>query len=205
MSRRSWAAARDWCAGLPTVWLLVINVLGFQLAWWACVVGRSAGLPLAVALLAWSVWLAPKPARAVALLLACTLIGLACDGLLLGSHLLRLVDVPACDVTRPGQWLQVGCRPAAAPRPGLVLLLAPPWMAVLWPLLGSTLNHSMAWLQRRPVLAALLGAAGGLASYEAGARLGAVEMVDPTTCRIVIAAAWAVLMPGLLALAARLR
>jgi hypothetical protein len=162
-------------------------------------------LPLAAALLAWSVWLAPRPARAIALLLACTLVGLVGDGLLLGSGLLRLVDVPACDVARPGHWLQVACRPAAAPLPGLVLLLPPPWMAVLWPLLGSTLDHSMAWLQRRPALAAVLGAAGGLVSYEAGARLGAVEMVDATTCRVVIAAAWALLMPGLLALAARLR
>jgi hypothetical protein len=78
-------------------------------------------------------------------------------------------------------------------------------MAVLWALLGSTLNHSMAWLQGRWLLAAVLGSVGGLASYEAGVRLGAVEMVDVVACRWSLGLGWALLMPALLALARRWR
>lgn len=192
------------CLALPPLVLLVINVLGFQLAWIACVTLRAPGLLVALPVLAWFVWLAPRPARAVGLLTVCTLIGLLCDGLLLGSGLLRMVGLPTCgDGMLPG-WLHVACSAPAPPwRTGI--LLAPAWMAVLWPLLGTTLNHSMAWLQGRWLLAAVAGGIGGLASYEAGVRLGAVEMVDVAACRWLLGLGWALLMPALLVLARRWR
>ncbi|MBK6851647.1 MAG: DUF2878 domain-containing protein [Burkholderiales bacterium] len=184
--------------------LLIINVLGFQLGWIACVTLRSPGLLVALPVLAWFVWQAPRPARAVGLLLACTSIGLLADGLMLGSGLLRLVGLPSCGDGLPADWLHLAC--SAPPPPWRAgLLLAPAWMAVLWPLLGSTLNQSMAWLQGRWWLAAVLGGVGGLASYEAGVRLGAIEMVDVAACRWLLGLGWAVLMPALLALARRWR
>jgi hypothetical protein len=195
---------RAQCVALPPLALLVINVLGFQLGWVACVSWRTPGLLVALPVLAWFVWVSERPARAVGLLLACTLVGLLCDGLLLGSGLLRLVGLPGCGDGLAGGWLQVACSAPSPPwRTGL--LLAPAWMAVLWALLGSTLNHSMAWLQGRWLLAAVLGGVGGLASYEAGVRLGAVEMVDVVACRWSLGLGWALLMPALLALARRWR
>jgi hypothetical protein len=195
---------RAYCRRLPPPALLIINVLGFQLGWIACVTLRSPGLLVAGPVLAWFVWLSPRPMRAAGLLLVCTLVGLLCDGLLLGSGLLRLGGLPACTQGLLNDALFVAC--SAPPPPWRTgLLLAPAWMAVLWTLLGSSLNHSMAWLQGRWLLAAVLGGVGGLASYEAGVRLGAVEMVDVAACRWLIGLGWALLMPALLALARRLR
>ncbi|MEY2688549.1 MAG: hypothetical protein RL375_2747 [Pseudomonadota bacterium] len=195
---------RGRCRALPPTVLLIVNVLGFQLGWIACVTLRAPGLLVALPVLAWFVWLSPLPARAAAWLLCCTGIGLLCDGLLLGSGLLRLVGLPVCEGGLAWGWLHLACSSPPPPwRTGLVL--APAWMAVLWPLLGSTLDRSMAWLQGRWWLAAALGGVGGLASYEAGARLGAVEMVDVATSRWLLGLGWALLMPLLLVLARRWR
>ena len=52
---------------------------------------------------------------------------------------------------------------------------APYWMVALWGAFATTLNHSLRWLTRRPVFAALFGAVGGPIAYSAGVQLGALE------------------------------
>ena len=52
---------------------------------------------------------------------------------------------------------------------------APLWILLLWAGLALTLNHSLAWLQSRLVLAAVLGGVSSPLSYLAAARLGAVD------------------------------
>lgn len=63
---------------------------------------------------------------------------------------------------------------------------------------------SLRWLQPRPLLAAVLGLVGGPLAWYAGARLGALELPDPSLALSVLGAGWAALMPLLLWLASRL-
>jgi hypothetical protein len=78
--------------------------------------------------------------------------------------------------------------------PGLWL---PAWLVVLWLAFALVLPHVSGFLQRLPVYAwSVLGALGGTLSYRAGAALGAVEFgQSPWISSIVLALAWAVLLP----------
>jgi hypothetical protein len=78
------------------------------------------------------------------------------------------------------------------------------WLVALWALFATTLNGSLRMLQPRPWLAAALGAVGGPLAYYAGARLGALQLVEPLAMIATLALAWALATPLLLTLARRL-
>lgn len=74
--------------------------------------------------------------------------------------------------------------------------LAPAWIAALWILLAATFDASLGWLERRPWLCAVLGAAASPLSFTAGARLGAVELTVPAPPGLVaLSALWFVALP----------
>ncbi|MBU3736613.1 MAG: DUF2878 domain-containing protein [Methylobacterium sp.] len=149
------------------------NMVGFQAVWWACALYGNAG--------AWAslVWLAAhlvwhrRHANEVLVVLACLSIGMIVDSTLMHTGWLRFND----------------------PSHGL-----PFWLCVIWACFGATMNHSMQPLQQRIWLATLLGAVGGPMSYYAGTALGRVSFADTTSTLIVLAAVWAVMLPGLLCL-----
>ncbi|WP_218563891.1 DUF2878 domain-containing protein [Marinospirillum perlucidum] len=155
---------------------LLANLVLFQLGWFACVLGgMSAWLVLPMCFVALHLlWLA-EPGEALFLILVAALGGLV-DSL----------------------WMQAGWMEF----PGWSAPWLPGWLLILWLLFATTLKHSLAWLQGRWWLAALLGALGGSSSYYAGALLGAAEFPRslPTTL-MLLALAWAVIFPGLLWLA----
>jgi hypothetical protein len=72
--------------------------------------------------------------------------------------------------------------------------VAPYWMLSLWIAFATTLNHSLGWLTRRPVAAALAGAAGGPLAYLAGEKLGALELSHPSVSLPVIGLLWLLAM-----------
>jgi len=79
---------------------------------------------------------------------------------------------------------------------------APLWILMLWAGLALTLNHSLAWLQSRLVLAAVLGGVSSPFSYMAAARLGAVNIVTESGVWFVgLGLSWAIALPLLLWLA----
>lgn len=82
--------------------------------------------------------------------------------------------------------------------------LPPLWMTCLWPVLGTTLMHAFKILQHRPVLSSALGAFSGSASYIAGTRITDVAFFSELWGPLVLAALWAMLLPLLLLLAAKL-
>ncbi len=77
-------------------------------------------------------------------------------------------------------------------------------MIALWANFATTLNLSLAGLQTRPWLAALLGLVCGPLAYWGGAGLGAMTFITPLPALITLALGWALLTPLLLALAATL-
>ncbi len=83
--------------------------------------------------------------------------------------------------------------------------IAPVWVLMLWLQLGTTLRYSLAWLSRRYVLAAALGAAGGPVAFLAGERLGAATWGEPRwLTALSLAVVWGAATPLLVFVADRI-
>lgn len=131
---------------------LLLNALHFEAGWLLCVLGGSWVAAIAGGgLLAWHLWRSGLPGewRFIAIF---ALLGLVIDG---GLHLLGGFDFG-------NQALIVG--------------LLPLWLWMLWPLFATLVYHSLAWLWRYPLLAALCGAISGPLSYYGGALLAGVNI-----------------------------
>jgi len=163
----------------------VANFLFFQIGWFATVAGAGLGFPwagpiLATVLVAFQLAVAPDRGGRLRTVVAVAALGTLLDTVLRWTG---VTDFPG--------W-------PATPWP------CPPWITALWALYATTLGSSLAWLQGRPVPAALLGAVSGPLSYLAGERLGAVVLApDPVQRWGVLALAWAVAVPVTLAIARR--
>lgn len=81
---------------------------------------------------------------------------------------------------------------------------APYWIVAMWMLFATTLNVSLRWLRNRTALAVVLGAIAGPLSFYGGAQLGGVVFLDQRAGLIALSVGWAVMMPTLIILAARL-
>jgi hypothetical protein len=163
---------------------LIVNVVAFQVGWFACVLGAAHGWPwggtaAALVITAWHVARVARPAQEAKLILATVLLGALWDSTLAALGWLTFLSGV------------------------LVQGTAPHWILGMYALFATTLNVSLDWLKNRWLVAAILGGAAGPASYWAGARLGAVEMADPLTALIALGVGWAVMMPLLMALAQR--
>jgi len=168
----------------PTLRHKIGNFIVFQGAWTVAVVGAAHSLPLAglaaiAAAVLWHLAVVSEPRREVRLVAAVSLVGLAFETLRL------LQGDVAYPSGQPVAWLP------------------PYWLVALWSLLAIALNVSLRWLRGRLWLAALLGLFAGPLSFAAGARLGGARFVDERSALITLAAGWFVLMPLLMAMAAR--
>jgi apolipoprotein D and lipocalin family protein len=162
------------------------NIVAYQIAWFACVLGAAYGMPwigAATALTVVAAHLALVDKRTVELKLIGTavIVGLLVDTALLRSDALRFVS---------GTWPEG---------------IAPYWMLSLWAAFATTLNHSLHWIVRRPLIATLLGAIGGPLAYLAGARLGALHLAAPQTALPLIGVTWGIAMAALSLIAMRLQ
>lgn len=153
-----------------------MNFLAYQLAWFAVILGAAQGFAwagAAVALIVAAVHgLRHRQRFEWKLMGLAALIGILVDSTLAITGQVRFAQAWPED-------------------------LAPYWMLCLWIAFATTLNHSLRWLMHRPVAAALAGAVGGPLAYLAGARLGALVIVTPTTTLPLIALLW---MPAMIAL-----
>jgi len=101
-------------------------------------------------------------------------------------------------------WIKLGWLEFAASWPSADT--APLWILLLWAGLALTLNHSLAWLQSRLFLAALLGGLASPFSYMAAAQLGAVKIMTESWLWFAgLSVSWAIAMPLLLWLAKQLK
>jgi len=160
----------------------VINVVLFQAAWFAAVLGAARGTlwlgPLCmIPVLAVHLALQENRRGEVKLLLAAGMLGFLFD-----------TAFVAGGVFTPLQHL--------FPRP-----FSPPWMICLWLNFAATLNVSMAWLRGQYILAAAFGAVGGPLAYYSGAKLGATEGLPTTTGMLLLAIGWGIMTPLLVWLA----
>jgi len=158
---------------------LLASVIAFYVGWFASAAGAARGMP----------WLGPVVVAGILVAYLCVvarsrqLLGLALATALLG--LLVECALIALDAVRyPGK--------------SEARFLCPAWMIALWINLGLVLPFALAWLRRRYLLAGLLGAAAGPASYAAGARLGAIELNPSAPYSLtLLAIAWGAALPAL--------
>ena len=162
---------------------ILINVIAFQVGWFACILGAAHGLPLlgpavVAILLGFHLFLMPDARRETRLLVTASLIGFALDSF----------------QSALGVFSFAGS--------GMAAWVSPPWMIALWPNFATTLRTSLRWLAGRYSLAAVLGVVAGPLSYYAGAQLGALTL-HPTLAVSLIAFAvvWGITLPILLWLA----
>ena len=164
---------------------LIKNFIGFQIGWFACVVGAAQGYSL-VAVAVASIIVILHLLRdnnlysELCLIISAVFIGIMWESLLLASG-----------------WFAYASSGGAS--------IAPIWLVAMWALFATTINHSMAWLKNRYFLALLLGAVFGPLAFIAGENLGAVVFLDRTMALTLLAVGWAVLMPLLLWLAERFK
>jgi apolipoprotein D and lipocalin family protein len=164
----------------------VYNIVAYQIAWFACVLSAAYGVPwigaaVAIAVVVVHIGLVDKRTAELKLIGAAVVVGLLVDTVLLRSEALRFVS---------GTWPEG---------------FAPYWMLSLWAAFATTLNHSLRWVARRPLVATLLGAIGGPLAYLAGAKLGALHLEALQSALPLIGVAWGIAMVALSLLAMRLQ
>lgn len=162
---------------------LVANVLGFQAVWFASVIGAANGLPwagpvtaaiYAAAHFAWT----PDRQGDLRMLAIALLMGVVADSLLAATGVLAFAS--------PWPWT----------------FAAPVWILAMWAGFALTLNHSMAFLRERWLVAAAFGALGGpLAYWGAAQGFDAVDFGRGLPMALAaLAVVWGVAMPALYAL-----
>ncbi|MEE4183770.1 DUF2878 domain-containing protein [Pseudomonas viridiflava] len=158
----------------------IANALLFQAGWFACVLGsNSYWLLIAVgALLIHFLWVSSWAAEGRLVLLV-TLVGTVLDSV--------LMTLGVFDFGTGGY-------------------LIPLWLILLWAILGTTLNHCLAWTATPVWRAAVLGAIGGPMSYYAGSQLAQVHLpLGFWPSMTLLALIWAAVFPLLQWLAASVR
>lgn len=164
---------------------MFINFAAFQIGWFSSVIGAAKQMPWLgpvafLVVLALHLQQARRPHIELGLVAVCGVVGIFFDSLLV---ILGWVTYPSGQISE---------------------FLAPYWIVMMWMLFGTTLNLSMRWLKGRPFIAGLFGAVGGPASYVAGQKLGGIVFLDYFAAMVALAIGWAIFMPLLLILAARL-
>ena len=190
-------APLGWSGKSASLSRALVNLLGFQAAWFACVGGAGRGWPTLGPFVV-ALWLAlhvarldgrggrgaggraAERSRELKLLASAVMLGCALDGTLaLGG----VIAFPA------------HAGPAVP---------TTPWMAALWAAFAATLRHSLDWARRRYALGAVAGALIGPLAYAAGEALGAITVAPPPFGWLMVAAEWALAIPLLLWLRERL-
>ena len=164
---------------------LLLNFALFHIGWLACVVGAASNMSLlgssiALLLIAVHLFTVANFRAELYLVLAAVVIGFVWETLLLSQ-----------------QWL-------AYAGASLSSNLAPYWLVIMWALFATTINVSMAWMKNRWLLAVVMGAIFGPMAFIAGEKLGAVEFLDNQRALIALSFGWAILMPLILWVAAKI-
>lgn len=163
---------------------LLVNVVAYQCAWFACVVGMARQLPAFALVVALAVLLlhlsqARIPQREAMLVGIAAAAGALFESALVASGWVRVQGATLLDGNLP------------------IL------MVVLWGVFATTLNVALRPLRSRYVLGAVLAAIGAPLAYYAGSRMGAIQWVQMLPALALISIGWAVLMPLLMRSAQR--
>ncbi len=163
----------------------LINAIGFQTAWWACVAGVGHGLEVSAlaycsALAAAHLVYVDKRWQELQLAAVALAIGVGVDTALQYFSVIHFYGWALWDVS-------------------------PFWLWALWVLFAMTLNASLSFLKTQPLW--LSGSAGllfGPLTYYAGAKLGAASFDASVTHVLALALAWMLALPVMVMVATRI-
>jgi len=164
----------------------LLNCVGFQIVWLVTAWGAGQNLP----------WLGPLALLVFAALHLATSPTRQRDLRMLALALPLGLIVDSSFVL--AGWLDYAS-------PGPLPWLAPAWILAMWLGFALTLHHSMAFLDGRPLAAALLGLVGGPLAYWGAARgFDSVDLsAPPLQVYAALALAWALALPLMYALEAQ--
>lgn len=149
---------------------MLLNIAMFQVGWAACVLGGNTiavVYTLIAVLMHFQFFIKNKVELYI--ILAFTSVGVIWDSLLIYFGALSFSNSPVS---------------------------APLWLACLWLLFACTLNHSLAWLKSKLLIAAFLGAVAAPLSYLAGIKLGAASvLISLPVSMLIIALGWMLILP----------
>lgn len=154
----------------------LLNALGFQAGWWACIAGVGRGLEVealvfCLGLMSLHVYFSKYPLLEVKIGLVALLLGILVDSGL--------------------QYFSVMVFYGWALGP-----LSPFWLWTLWVMFALTLNSSLAFLKNQSlILSACLGLIFGPMTYYAGAKLGAADLDGSISHIVGLGVAWMLAMP----------
>jgi hypothetical protein len=162
---------------------MYVNIIAFQIGWFACVLGGAnhlawLGTLVAMVILTRHIVTSENVIFEFRLITIAMIIGLVFDSI---PQSLGWITFAPVDF-----W------PDALP---------PPWMIILWGLFASTMNISLSWLKTKFWLALILGATAGPITYWSGSRFGALQLVQPLSAMIYLSLGWALAVPTLLKIA----
>lgn len=155
---------------------VIINAVLFQITWFACALGSANNL----------LW----PA-----LLACgVLAAYQLNNKNRHSSDLRLIAISvALGLVIDTIWVQLNLIGYSAHVP--FENIAPLWIIVLWVGFAMTINHSLSWLDKHPLLPAICGLIFAPLAYFGGVKFGALHFIgDPIIITVALGIAWAIAM-----------
>lgn len=162
---------------------MFVNIIAFQIGWFACVLGGAndlswLGALIGIIILALHIRISQNKGFETQLIMMAMMMGLVFDSIpkSLGWIMFTPVDF----------W------PNA---------LSPPWMVMLWGLFATTMNMSLSWLKNKLRLAFILGAIAGPLTYWSGERFGALHLSQPLFVMLYLSFGWALAVPVLLKIA----
>jgi len=153
----------------------IFNILGFQVSWWACVLGVKHGQPY---------------------------VGPICMALFIVIHFfyfkvnlleIRLIAFFAIIGTTIDTGLAYSGLLSYNGLYSQNLLLAPLWITAMWCGFCATVNHSLSWLKGRGFASFLMGAVFGPLSYIAGEKFNAISFHSSILIiNVVLAIVWGI-------------
>jgi len=168
---------------LKNIW----NVISVDIGWGACVLGAAWGyhwLGVVVLLLLLIIHIAVIERNKIRTVFIIALISIA-TGFLADTLLILLGTV------EPNRWL--------IPPPFTAL-----WDLMIWVNFSLSLDRALRFLQKKPFLAAVLGAIIAPPTYYAAGRLGALRFSEPSYLGLIwVGATWFFVMPWLALMAKR--
>ena len=158
----------------------IINIIGFNIGWWACVLGAANDLPylgpvVMILFLIVHHYLFVSDIQEIYLVLIIGAIGTITDSLLFLS----------------GSFIYAGAYSNE-------ILIAPMWITAMWAGFSATVNHSMSWLKDKWLLMVICGIVFGPAAFFTGEKFGAIEFhLSALFSVLVIAIVYGILMPAI--------
>ena len=153
----------------------IFNIFGFQIGWWACVIGvkndfNYFGPIVMLVFILLHLSLITRNKNDYLLIPIGIFFGILVDGLFKNFGLVQYLGNSS-------------------------LYLPPLWIIAMWAGFCLTINHSLAWLKGNMVLSFLLGFIFGPLSYLAGQKMGVIIFNFDIFTLFVLAFAWGICIP----------